>query len=222
MMSDMTADTLIILLPGALMTPQHFRDAGFDAALAQRAPNVDLHLAAIDANQMDASACVDIICTDIVSPARRQGYRRIVLGGISLGGTTALHYAQRYGDTEHRVDGLCLLAPYPGSRLTTAAIRRSGARAWQAATTQTQDSELQLWRWLIESCPKQSRRGSLQLPVFFGYGCEDRFADGIALLAEMLPASHVEVLPGGHDWPTWRRLWERFIVSVSSFAHSAA
>jgi len=31
------------------------------------------------------------------------------------------------------------------------------------------------------------------------------------LLAAALPPSSVDIVPGGHDWPTWRALWDRFL-----------
>jgi hypothetical protein len=33
------------------------------------------------------------------------------------------------------------------------------------------------------------------------------------LLAQSLPADSVAIIDGGHDWPTWTRLWENFLDS---------
>jgi enterochelin esterase-like enzyme len=30
-------------------------------------------------------------------------------------------------------------------------------------------------------------------------------------MAAALRPDDVDVVPGGHDWPTWRRLWDRFL-----------
>jgi len=43
--------------------------------------------------------------------------------------------------------------------------------------------------------------------IFLGYGAQDRYAHTSELLAQRLPARHVTTVDGGHDWPTWRRLW---------------
>ena len=47
--------------------------------------------------------------------------------------------------------------------------------------------------------------------MFLGFGSEDRFADTQRLLAGVLPAAQTRVIPGGHDWPVWRALWEQFL-----------
>ncbi len=31
------------------------------------------------------------------------------------------------------------------------------------------------------------------------------------MMAAVLPSDAVDVLPGGHDWPVWRQLWEKFL-----------
>ena len=49
------------------------------------------------------------------------------------------------------------------------------------------------------------------MPIHLGLGRQDRFADRHALLAAVLPAGDVDWVSGGHDWPTWRRLWDNFL-----------
>lgn len=107
-------------------------------------------------------------------------------------------------DTPGAVDGLCLLAPYPGSRLTTNAITRAGGLSvWQATPEELSDPEFRMWNWL--------RRPPADFPVFVGYGTEDRFAAGMKQIADCFPASAGQALPGDHDWPVWQRLWEGFL-----------
>ena len=109
-------------------------------------------------------------------------------------------------DTPNQVDGLCLLAPYPGSRLTTLAIDRAGGLSnWQATSEQLADPEYRLWRWLQDQ--------PAEPPVFIGYGTEDRFAGGMQRIAECFPASTRHAIPGGHDWPVWEKLWAHFLDS---------
>jgi hypothetical protein len=43
------------------------------------------------------------------------------------------------------------------------------------------------------------------------YGHDDRFAASHRLMAAALAPASVDVVPGGHDWPAWRRLWENFL-----------
>jgi enterochelin esterase-like enzyme len=47
--------------------------------------------------------------------------------------------------------------------------------------------------------------------LYLGYGREDRFAQGLDLMAQALPPAAVQVIEGGHDWSTWSVLWERFL-----------
>src|SRR5690606_4651627 len=117
--------------------------------------------------------------------------------GISLGGLLALLHAQR---APQGLRGLCLLAPYPGSRLTTNAIARAGGlAAWQPTPAQEQDAEFALWQGV--------RQGRPRLPTFIGLGREDRFAQAMAELARGLPLATLQQVPHGHDWQAWLPLW---------------
>ena len=194
------APDLMVLLPGALMTPRHMVDAGLFDAVQQRCLALDLMALDLHALEGCNRAALHTLEAEVMAPARAQ-YRQVWLGGISRGGQLALSYlAEQSG----RVDGLCLLAPYPGSRLTTNAIQRAGGvDAWQPGAEQLQDPEFRVWQWL--------KRPSMDGPLFLGYGEHDRFAPGVRQLADRLPMAHTSTLPGGHDWPAWRALWARFL-----------
>lgn len=212
--SPVPADTLLVLLPGAYMTPQQFVDAGFVTArdardtsgecseCGKRGIALDLAIAGLDlANITDGSA-LPAVRDEIIRPARRD-YRRVWLGGISLGGFLALLYAARHAD---EVDGLCLLAPYPGSRLTTGAIAAAGGlAAWSPTPEQLADPEFELWAWLQADAAKP--------PTHLAYGRDDRFAAGMAQLAAALPRARVSSRPGGHDWPVWAAAWQDFLAA---------
>jgi len=142
------------------------------------------------------------------------GYRSIWMAGISLGGFIALDYAaSNPGD----LDGLCLLAPYLGNRMLTREIAAaSGLAAWEAGAAAETDEERRIWRFIqaqhcrarsSDACPWYSPA------LYLGYGREDRFSDAHRLIAEVLPADAVDVVPGGHDWRTWTMLWENFLDS---------
>ena len=194
------APTLIVLLPGAYMTPEDYAKAGFFSAVAERRLAVDILAVDLDLSRISEGSALPALQAEILVPARRH-YAKVWLAGISLGGLLALcHNA----DTPGSVDGLCLLAPYPGSRLTSNAIARAGGLdAWQATAEQLTDPEFRMWRWL-----QQPPAG---LPVFVGYGSEDRFAGGMRQIAERFPTADRHAVPGGHDWPVWQRLWEHFL-----------
>lgn len=194
------AAALMVLLPGALMTPQQMVDAGMFAAVHQRCLGLDLM--AVDLHALGAShvEALQVLAHDIVAPARA-AYEHVWLTGISRGGQLALSCL---AEQTVAVDGVCLLAPYPGSRLTINAIARAGGlAAWQPSAAELLDADYRLWRWLKHATPP--------MPLFLGFGSQDRFADGMRLLSQQLPlAAGVEV-EGGHDWAAWLPLWERFL-----------
>jgi pimeloyl-ACP methyl ester carboxylesterase len=195
------APNLMVLLPGAYMTAADFERAGFFAAVTRRRLGLDVIAVDLDLAAISGGTALPAVQTEIIEPARRQGYERIWLGGISLGGLLSLcHNA----DSPGSVDGLCLLAPYPGSRLTINAIARAGGLGqWQASTEELSDPEFRMWRWL--------QAPPADFPVFVGYGSEDRFATGMKQIADCFPPAAALAVPGGHDWPVWQILWEHFL-----------
>jgi len=193
------ADTLLVMLPGALMTPLHMEQAGLLAAVQQR--GLPLDLIALDLHALEGCNRAALQTLAGLLKQARMHYRQVWLGGISRGGQLALSCL---AEDAAEVDGLCLVAPYAGSRLTTNAIQRAGGiDVWQASPAQLQDPEFRLWQWL--------KQPDIQIPVFMGYGAQDRFADGMALLAARLPTAHHCQVPGAHDWPVWQRLWAQLL-----------
>jgi S-formylglutathione hydrolase FrmB len=55
-----------------------------------------------------------------------------------------------------------------------------------------------------------------ELPIYLGYGRSDRFADGLQLMAEAMPAAIHHTIDGDHDWPTWQALWQDFVARHNS------
>jgi pimeloyl-ACP methyl ester carboxylesterase len=194
----------MIWLPGALHSPEDFLQAGFDAEIARRALPIDLEFVRVDLDHVGDRGAVERLAREVVAPARSAGCRRIWLGGISLGGFFALDYA---AGERGPWDGLCLLAPYLGNRLLIGEIVAAGGLdAWQPGPLAESDEERRIWHFI------QTRRAGSR-PVYFGYGRDDRFAAGHALLAAALPAGAVQVTAGGHDWPTWAALFRGFLSS---------
>ena len=63
-------------------------------------------------------------------------------------------------------------------------------------------------------------RTSLPAPaIFLGYGTSDRLSRADSLLAAALPASHVFLTTGGHEWPAWRRVLGSFLQSPEFATH---
>ena len=206
---DTRPDTLLVLLPGIGMAPEEFLDEGFvqavrDAGLAADVLLVDAHL-----GYYNNRSVVDRLRDDVLRPARAQGYRQVWLAGISLGGLGALLYAQQQGD----VDGLLLIAPYLGERLTALDIRNAGGlKRWRPPAAPDAEFDVVLWRWLQQQTDASSTGRAV--PLLLAYGLGDRFAYNAGVLAEVLPASRVFTMPGGHDWPQWRPLWRRMLEAA--------
>lgn len=198
------ASAALVLLPGAQMHPEDIVRAGWHDMLRQAGLDLDLHVPDVHldpAGQVDALA---LLANEHLA-SLRQRYTRLWLGGISLGGLLALLQAQR---DPAGLQGLCLFAPYPGSRLTTNAIERAGGlAAWTPDDAQREDVEFQLWLNLREGRPS--------MPTFMGFGRDDRFAGTMRPLARCLSGSTVHEVPGGHDWTAWFPLWQTCLAWLS-------
>jgi pimeloyl-ACP methyl ester carboxylesterase len=193
----------MVWLPGAYHGAQDFLAAGFPEAVRTRRIGLDLSFVDLELAHVGDRSVLQRLRSDVVLPARAAGVS-IWMGGISLGGLFALNYAASYPD---ELDGLCLLAPYLGNRTLSAEIAAAGGlAAWQPGELAETDEERRIWHYI------KSRR-SHSRPLYLGFGQADRFAAAHALLAAALPADSVDVIAGGHEWPTWFRLWENFLDS---------
>jgi pimeloyl-ACP methyl ester carboxylesterase len=193
----------MIWLPGAYQSALDFLNAGFAAAVHRRQAALDLQFVDMEFAYLGDRAALELLRSDVVQPARNAGVS-IWLGGISLGGLTALDYAASYPD---EIDGLCLLAPYLGNRILTSEIARApGLEAWQPGELAEVDEERRIWGYI-------KNRNADSRPLYLGFGRSDRFSVAHELLAATLPAESVDVIDGGHEWRTWYRLWENFLDS---------
>jgi len=208
---------LWLMLPGAYMKAQDFIDAGFVTALRQRGLPHDVAL--LEATLIDvADGSALAFLQEFLRSAPAAGPARVSLLGISLGAHLALACLARADlDGEQaraaaRVHSACLLAPYLGPRdivADVAGATRSGET--DAAAPAPEDIDRRIWHWL-------QRRGPNDCSLHLGYGSEDRFAAAHALMARSLPPERVQVLPGGHHWPVWSGLWNRYLDSNHAHA----
>ncbi len=204
--ANQRADTLLVLLPGAYDTPQDFERYGFVSTVRERQLPVDLLLLDAHTGYYTSQQIIDRLLHEVVQPARAQGYARIWLVGISLGGYGSLMFASRHVEL---VDGLFVMAAFLGRRDLPAAIGRAGGlRAWNGELQGADAHDLALWRWLQSraTAPTPARP-----PLWIGYGDDDRFVASNRLIADTLPPAQVLVTNGGHDWAPWQRLWNRFV-----------
>lgn len=192
----------IILLPAAYTGPEDFVRAGFSDAVRARRLNVDVTFAAMEFGHITDRSVVARVHEELLAPALTRGCA-VWLGGISLGGYVALCCA---AEAPGALAGLCLFAPYLGSHLVTSGIAAAGLAAWSGTQAAEDDDERRLWRFI-------QRRAAAKdgPPIHLGLGREDRFGPRHRLLAAALDPAEVDIIAGGHDWPTWRRLWENFL-----------
>ncbi len=206
-----SAPMRVLMLPAAYSGPEDFVRAGFARAVRQRHLEVDLLFARLELQHLTDRTLLARVRQELLLPARAQGCS-IWLGGISLGGYVALCCAERY---PQEIDGLCLYAPYLGSHIMTDEIARAdGVHAWRPGEIAADDQERRIWRFI-------QTLGARALPIHLGLGREDRFAPRHRLMAAALAPGSVDIVPGGHDWPTWYRLWENFLdARFVSAAHA--
>jgi pimeloyl-ACP methyl ester carboxylesterase len=191
----------IVLLPAARQRLEDFIDAGFARAMHACVAGFELVLVDPEQAHLNDRSWMERLRDEIVLPVRAAG-RPLWLGGISLGAFMALRFAAAMPQP---IGGLCLIAPYLGSRIVAAEIaRHADLQSWAPGELSEEDDERIVWRYVR----------SLHAPppgLFLGLGRQDRFSDTQQLLARSLPAECCLRLEGGHEWPVWRRLWDNFL-----------
>jgi pimeloyl-ACP methyl ester carboxylesterase len=196
---------LLVMLPGAGIVARDFADRGMVAAVHERGLPVDI-IAAQPAIELYLDGdVVDALHRAVIEPALAQGYTRIWLLGISLGGMGALLYARQHED---QVAGLVLLAPFLGTQGTIAEVEAAGGMAaWSPEGSGATAGEQRLLTWLRDFLARRPAKPV----VYLGYGEADRFARAHRMLGALLPADRVITGAGGHDWESWAKLWRRML-----------
>lgn len=200
------AETLIVMLPGTYSPPEEFIREGFVQTVRRERIAADVVLVDAHRGYYDDRTIIDRLHADVIQPARARGVRQVWIVGISLGAVGAMLYADEHPQA---LDGVVLLAPYLGTRLSILEIENAGGLAQWPAPARRVDEALdqRLWRWLKGQTtePASGRR----TPIYQGFGVDDRFAYANRLLGRSLPPAQVFTAPGGHDWPAWNDLWRR-------------
>jgi hypothetical protein len=212
---------LVVFLHGNGDRNTVFNDEGFVEAV--RAHSISCDMISVDAHigYYVNGTILTRLKEDVIDPARTKGYARIWLVGNSLGGFGALSYAQKYPG---EITGVVLLGPFLGERPIISEIRHAGGLLkWEPGDIvlkTKEDTEKHVWAWFKEhglSGPvrlgdKSRPKGQGDIPeIYLGYGTKDRFTYAQDYLASLLPAEQVISLDGGHDWPTWKKLWNQIL-----------
>ena len=194
----------LILLSGTYSEPEDFVREGFAHAVAERGIHAEVVMAEVRAAWFADGSIVQRIHDELVVPARKRGRSRIWLAGVSLGGLAALSYAARH---QGEVAGILLISPYPATREVLREMEAAGGPGrWKPAIPPEGDLEREAWLWLAS--PDGERP-----PVHCYFASGDRFAAGQRRMAETLAPERVREMPGGHDWSSWRTLWDEFLSS---------
>jgi pimeloyl-ACP methyl ester carboxylesterase len=200
------SDSLVILMPGAGDDHRSFESNGFIAAAHHSGISADILTVNTQYEYFSDLSIVERLHHQVVLPAISKGYRRLWMGGISLGGFAAMVYAQKQ---KHPLHGLVLLAPYLGNKGTLAEIQAAGGLESWAPEVSSDHDERHVWLMIKNYLIQDPNSAAVHLL----FGQTDRFAAFHALMATKLDAKRVHVRPGGHDWPTWQLLWKVFLDS---------
>ncbi len=198
---------LAILLPGRGGAAEDYASHGFVAAARAHALPADLVACDATIGYYARRTLLGRLRTDVVEPARRRGYQRLWLVGISMGGVGALLYAREYPED---VSGVILIAPFLGDEKVLRSVEQAGGLdGWRLPT----DHDPEDWQPLLWDSLRRLGAGTnrAEIPVWLGYGLADRFARAHALLARALPPAQVFTRPGGHDWDAWCPLWHAML-----------
>ncbi|HJV88575.1 MAG TPA: alpha/beta hydrolase [Noviherbaspirillum sp.] len=201
---------LVIFLPGIDDLAEDFERRGFIDDMRRHGIMADA--IAIDAHYgyYATRTIHDRITDDVVSSARSAGYEEIWLAGISLGGFGAASYAARHASD---ISGLLLFAPYlGGAPLIREIVAAGGIDRWEPGEVGTDDYQRALWSWFKQHLS----RDDPALPIYLAYGNRDMFRRANGLLGQVLPQERVLSIPGGHDWHTWKALWQMVLPNWKS------
>ena len=197
------APLLVVMLPGAYSLPHDFIDEGFVRALRARGVAADVWIADSHLGYVDNGTLLERLRDDVIAPAKRVGYRRVWLVGISLGGFASLGLLRQQPDA---IDGVLAIAPYVGRPVLLQQVAAAGGAVAYARAAHDDGAEAGLWTWLARA------PGSVRNKLHLYTGSEDRFIEGHRLMAALLPKDHSLELPGDHDWPVWNALWARWLT----------
>lgn len=195
------AHRLVVMLPGRGDSLQSLAKSGIAQVIQQSWPDADVMLTGLTMPFYRQGHATERLHDEVIVPAQRPAYREIWLAGISLGGMGALLYDREYPDA---MTGLLLLSPYLGESAIHEEIRQVGGIAsWQPGPQQTlgpDTFERELWRYL-KGWPLRPQRTQ---SIWLAYGADEPFRKSIELMSPLLPAGHVIMLPGRHDWTLWK------------------
>jgi pimeloyl-ACP methyl ester carboxylesterase len=206
-----TSRNLVVLLPTVGGDGSFYESQGFIQEMRKRGGEGHYKILDVKPSLYLNSELIELLKTEVIDPAKTDGYETIWLVGTSLGGHGALLYLSKYPED---IYATVVLAPFLADPMTTSSIEDEGGLekmddcpgiAWDYACNM-----LVLIKDYL-SIPGNERRLAL------GYGTEDGFARQNRLLADLMPPDLVFTVPGGgHDWETWKKLWIQVLDHIEA------
>ena len=195
--------SLVVLLPTIGGKGSHYMSQGFLDEVWERGFEASLEVVDVKPSLYLGTRIVERLKTEVIEPAKAEGFREIYLVGISLGGHGALVYATKYPED---IDGLIMLAPFIGWDIASDAIEEAGGlEKWEDCPFLAWNYACEVWKSLKDYISDSENRRK----VVLGFGREDKFADQCRVIAAVLPPEQVFTVPGGHDWVTWKKLFSK-------------
>lgn len=194
------SDTLLILLPGRKDRAEVFARERLVETIRAHAPSADVLATDAHAGYYTGGSLVRQLHAEVIEPARKRGYRHLILVGVSVGGYGAIRYAMAHPG---QVEEIILLSPFLG----TGPFMRELAEAGDEDFGQTWD--------YLKRYPKDAsaaERAAAGYPrLVLGYGEEDLFLHTDNQLRGLLPPGDVVTTGGAHVWGTWRGLLTKIL-----------
>jgi hypothetical protein len=193
--------SLVVLLPTMGGKGSHYETQGFLDEVWERGFEASLEVVDVKPSLYLGSRIVELLKTEIIEPAKTEGFEHFFLVGTSLGGHAVLLYATEYPED---VDGVVILAPFISGDTASKSIDEAGGlETWEDCPFIAWTHACNLWKSLkvYVSDPKN------QSKVVLGFGTEDTFVDQCRILSDVLLPEQVFTVSGGHDWATWKKLF---------------
>ena len=194
------AQRVVVMLPGRGDDLGGLQKRDTAQIIQQEWPDADVILAGLTMPYYTDGVAAQRLHEEVIAPLKHRGYQQIWLAGISLGGMGALLFDHDYPG---EVDGLLLLSPYLGKADVQREIREAGGLAkWKPGPEKSVGPKTftrELWRSIKQWSNNPARRQS----VWLAYGDNERLRDPIEMMSPQLPANHVIMLPGHHNWKLW-------------------
>ena len=211
---------LFVFLPGMGDHAEAFQERGFVDELRAHGLSADVRATDATFGYYMRGTFLERLSADVIEPAKTRGYREIWIAGPSMGGFGSLFYTHAHTAD---ISGVLAIAPFLGDRDVIEEITAAGGlKNWKPPAPVAQmdraNYQREMWRWL--QSVTQGRESAP--PIYLGYGASDKLAPADSLLRAELPASHVFMTEGMHEWGAWRRVLKSFLESPEFAGHCQA